>query len=175
VHRVRRRPQLRPIHTTISIGGIPTARGRFGLIPAVAIPVRLRVSGRHGRRKGRAGSGTRTQCHRRIAQRPAWRIAMRVQRLRHRRAARHDSRSMAVIDSRQYRPGRQRHQADSHRDLVSRGGHRSRYAAREADASALSTCSGSFSIARISAFAGPVGSRRPCSQFRSVASSTCMS
>src|SRR5712664_281689 len=46
-----------------------------------------------------------------------------------------------------------------------------RYPAFRIDASvssAFSTCLGSFVIARISAFAGPVGSRLPCSQFRSV-------
>lgn len=39
-------------------------------------------------------------------------------------------------------------------------------------ASARITCSGSFLIARSSARAGPVGSRRPCSQLRSVPTST---
>ena len=83
---------------------MPTARRTFGLIPAVAIPVRPRVRGRHCRRGGRAGSRTRAQCHWRIAQRPAWRIAMRVQRLRRRRATHRDSGSMAVIDSRKHWP-----------------------------------------------------------------------
>jgi hypothetical protein len=42
-------------------------------------------------------------------------------------------------------------------------------------ASAFSTDFGSVLIARSRAFAGPVGSRRPCSQLRKVPTSTCRS
>src|SRR5215469_807572 len=63
-------------------------------------------------------------------------------------------------------PGREHHDGahgDAHRD--------DGYGA----ASARSTCVGSRRIAVRSALAGPVGSRRPCSQLRSVPTSTCRS